>query len=65
MVRDDFVCTRIKPCTSLKQCGAPLEPSEAQIMPEIVMVEGTAYYRGVCCAPECDGAPKLVPVVRA
>jgi len=56
MVRDDFVCS----------CGAPLEPSEPNVEPvTTVKGDGKAYYRGVCCVPECNAGPKLVPVVYA
>jgi hypothetical protein len=52
MIRDDFVCA----------CGAPAEPSEPLIDPPVQNFNGVPHYVGVCCKPECDANPVLVPV---
>ena len=51
MRRPDFVC----------ECGELAEPSEDGIAPP-VQHNGTPEYVGVCCNPECDAGPIIVPV---
>ena len=52
MRRPDFVC----------KCGELAEPSEDGVNPPIQHCNGKPEYIGVCCNPECDAGPIIVPV---
>lgn len=52
MRRSDFVC----------ECGELAEPSEDGVIPPIQICNGKPEYIGVCCSPECDAGPVIVPV---
>ena len=52
MRQPDFVC----------ECGEPAEPSEDGVAPPVRYCNSKPEYVGVCCNPECDAGPIIVPV---